>query len=173
MASKERLEKAAAVITIIGFPVIAVSMLFGYYQFKATADQITATNDQLTAIQKVADSQNNIALNAEFFNDPTNIGIINDLYNSAPILVEHGGQYNDAQLDKYLGDFDTISDAYDEGFLSQADLCDSFSYYITATIQNKEVQRYMAAEARQDTAYFSGLPELNTDVANSTDTDCH
>ncbi|HUC01363.1 MAG TPA: hypothetical protein VMA75_00460 [Candidatus Paceibacterota bacterium] len=166
MASKERLEKAAAVITIIGFPVIAVSMLFGFYQLKAASDQ-------LTAIQKVTASQNNIALNAEFFNDPTNIGIINDLYNNTPILVEHGGQYSDAQLDKYLGDFDTISDAYDEGFLSEADLCDSFSYYIAATMQNKEIQKYMTAEAKQDSSFYGGLPELSSDVTNSTDTDCH
>jgi hypothetical protein len=166
MASKEKLEKVAAIVTIIGFPVIAVSMLFGYYQLQAASDQ-------LTAISKVAGSQNNIALSGEFFGDPTNIGIINNIYNNTPILLENGGRYNDAQLDKYLGDFDTISDAYDEGLLSMPDLCDSFSYYITATMANKEITKYMALEEKQDSSFYGGLPELNTDVANSTDTDCH
>jgi hypothetical protein len=164
--SKEKLEKAAAIVTIIGFPVIFISMAFGFYQLQSASEQ-------LTAIQKVANSQNNIALNAEFFGDPTNIGIVNDIYNNWPILTEDGGKYNDAQLDKYLGDFDTISDAYDEGFLSQADLCDSFSYYITATMANKEVGKYMATEEKQDASFYGGIPELNADVMNSTDTDCH
>lgn len=148
------LEKAAAIITIIGFPVLVVSMLFVFYQIEE--------------LKQVASSQNNIALNTEFFND-TNTGIISAIENDQPILIEDKGKYTDAQLDNYLGDFDTISDAYDEGLLSENDFCDSFSYYVQITASSSEIQKYMISEG---SSYYSGLPELSVAVDESKDKIC-
>lgn len=151
---KERLEVATAIVTIIGFPVLLVSMIFVFYQIKE--------------LKEVASSQNNIALSVELF-DPTNTGIIYDIETDRPILLANKGQYNTAQLDNYLGDFETIDDAYRGGFLSEDQLCVSFSYYISQTASNQEVREYM----RQNPDFFGGLSELNTDVAASKDTNCH
>lgn len=112
-------------------------------------------------------SQNNIALSAMFF-DSINTGIISNIENGQPILVENKGKFTDAELDNYLGDFDTIDDAYAAGLLSMGQLCDSFSYYVTATWDDAEVQKYLA----ENTAYFKGLPHLVHIVASSTDSGC-
>jgi hypothetical protein len=119
--------------------------------------------------REAVSAQDNIALNAEFFND-TNTGIIADLENNQPILVENKGRYTDVQLDNYLGDFDTITDAYNEGLLSEMNLCDSFSYYIGITASSSEVQKYMTTEGLD---YYSGLPDLTKVVNASKNPNCH
>ncbi len=157
MISKEKLEKAAAIVTIVGFPVIVASMVFAFYQ--------------LSDLRKVASSQNNIALTAEFF-DPTNTGVIDAIENNQPILVEHKGKYTDAQLDNYLGDFETIDSVYGEGLLTEDEMCISFSYYVGATSKNQEIKTYIAGQPR-GSGFFAGLAELSAIVAKSTDQNCH
>ena len=155
--SKEKLDKAVAVITIVGFPIIVASMAFVYYQIGELKD--------------VASSQNNIALTANFF-DPTNTGIIDAIENNKSILVENKGKYPDADLDNYLGELETIDSVYGEGLLTEDEMCVSFSYYITATAQNQEIKTYIANQPK-GSGFFTGLAELTADVAKSSDTNCH
>ncbi len=157
MTTKEKMDKLTALVTIVGFPVIVASMIFGFYQ--------------LSDLRKVASSQNNIALTAEFFN-LTNTGIIDAIENNRPILIEHKGKYTDAELDNYLGDFETIDGAYGESLLTEDELCTSFSYYIAATQSNQEVKAYIAGLPKGH-GFFTGLAELNAIVAKSQDADCH
>jgi hypothetical protein len=152
------LEKAAAVVTIIGFPLLIVSLFFAYILDGRISDQ-------LTELKNVAASQNNIALNTMIFNNPTNVGIISDIENNKPILQKHGGQYTSTQLDNYLGDFDTVEFAYNEGLLNQDQLCDSFSNYLDEIASSTEVQEYLSANE----SYFSGVPALTKLVNSSKD----
>jgi hypothetical protein len=84
--SNLNLEQWAAVVTIIGLPLLLISLILAYVQ--------------LSALKKVAQSQNAIALNTMFFNDPINIGIMGAIEEGAPILKEHKGKFLTAQLDK-------------------------------------------------------------------------
>ena len=96
-------ENVAAVVTIIGFPLVLVSLIFA----------ITLDEHQL----KIARSQNNIALNQMLYGDPRNIAIIEAIENKKAIVKTPSGdgQFSSAQLDKYLGDLQTVYDVYKEG----------------------------------------------------------
>jgi hypothetical protein len=90
----DKLEKwavlAAALVTIIGFPLLFVSLWYAHRLESA----------QLGEIKKIAQSENSIALNTMLLNDPSNAGIIHAIQNSKPVLVENGGSYSDEALDK-------------------------------------------------------------------------
>jgi hypothetical protein len=127
---------AAALVTIIGFPLLLVSLWFAY-----RVD--TVISEQLGEIKKIAQSENGIALNTMIFNDPVNAGIIKAIENDKPILVENGGSYSGVDLDKYLGAFNTIELVHRDGFLSDDHLCGSFSFYIEEANKNSEVNKYL------------------------------
>ena len=158
-------EKWAAIVTIIGFPILIGSLIFA---FKLDGKIST----QLTELKQIATSQNNIALNTMIFNDPDNIGIISDMENNHPILVAHGGRYTSTQLDKYLGDFDTVDFAYQEGLLSQDQLCDSFSSYLEEIASSTEAQAYMSADPADYGGQF-GLRGLTQIVEHSKSSFCN
>jgi hypothetical protein len=102
------IEYWAYIFTIIGFPILVASMFFVFYQ--------------IGELRQVVSSQNNIALSTLFLND-VNTGIIDALEAGGPILIVHKGKYTNAQLDNYLGDFETIDSVYIEGLLSKRILC--------------------------------------------------
>ena len=164
------LDKCTALVTIIGFPLLLASLISAVLLDRKVSRQI----EELTAVAddqlKIAKSQNNIALNQMFYGDPRNVGIIEAIENKKPILksATGDGQFSNAQLDKYLGDLQTIDDVYQEGLLTEEELCGSFSVYIQETEANQEVKDYLKANAK----YFSGLPHLFTTVDNSKDENC-
>lgn len=116
-------------------------------------------------------SQNNIALNTSFFST-SNTKIIDAIENNQPILTENKGQYNDAQLDNYLGEFDTIESSYEKGLLSEADLCDSFSFYIGITNKNSEIKNYIIAQQKTDPGFFIALSDLAKVTSQSKNVNC-
>lgn len=150
----EKLERVSYFVTIVGFPLLVISTFVVLYQ--------------IIEVRRIASSQNNIALNAAFFNE-TNNGIINAIENKRPILKEHKGKYTATQLDNYLGYFETIDQAYSEELLTEAELCTSFSYYVIATSKNKEVREYM----EKNPSFFGGFPDLTSTIAKSKNSDCH
>jgi len=144
--SEMNLGQWAELITIIGFPVL----IFSLYQ-----------------LRKIARSQNNISINMMMFNDATNVGIMDVIQKGMPILKEQEehkehegmsilkeqkGKFTSAQLDKYLGDFETLSMVYREGLLTEEQMEESFSYYIEQLGQNLEVKKYLESYPR----YFLG-----------------
>jgi hypothetical protein len=146
----------AALVTIVGFPLLIVSLWFAY-----RVDSVIS--EQLGEIKKIAQSENSIALNTMIFNDPSNAGIINAIQNGKPILVENGGSYSNVDLDKYLGAFDTIELVYRDGFLSDDHLCDAFSFYIEEANKNDEVKKYLAKYPN----FFDGIRNLLPVVRNN------
>jgi hypothetical protein len=154
----KRSENWAYIVTIIGFTVLVLSIFLVFYQ--------------IGELRQVVSSQNNIALSTMFFND-VNTGIIDALETGGPILTVHKGKYTKAQLDNYLGDFETIDSAYSEGLLSEDEFCVSFSYYVTLTSQNDEVKAYLTSSRKQDSGFFGGLSHLVNVVAKSKKLNCH
>jgi len=153
----ETLERITYLVTIVGFPLLILSTLAAIYQIRET--------------RHVVSSQNNIALNAMVFDNERNSGIIDAIENGNKILKENGGKFFDSQLDSYLGDYATVFQAYNEGYLSEEQLCVSFSYYVTAIFTNAEIQEYIH---RKDNAeFFGGVSELNGVVKNSKNMNCH
>ena len=135
------LEQWAYVVTIIGFPLLLISLGLAYVQ--------------LSALKRVAQSQNTIALNTMFFNDPTNIGIMSAIEEGAPILEDedYKGKFLTVQLEKYLGDFETVASVYQEGLLTKEQLEQHFSDYIEKLGSNREVKKYLNENPR----YFDGV----------------
>ena len=172
------LDKCAALVAIIGFPLLLISLIFANQLDQQVRDQIeelktiaqsqkAVADDQL----KIAKSQNNIALNQMFYGDSRNVGIIEAIENKKPILKMSSGdgQFSNAQLDKFLGDLETVRDVYKEGLLTEDELCGSFSVYIPEAEANQEIKDYLKANAK----YFSGLPDLFAIVDNSKNKNCH
>jgi hypothetical protein len=143
------LEKGAALVTIVGFPLLLVSLIFAAHH--------------ISELKQVARSQNNIALSTMFSHDPTNLGIIEAIENKKPILNTVGGSFSSTQLDKYLGDLETVYDVYEEGLLSEKELCGSFSVYAQEAEGNADVQEYL----KKNSDYFDGLPKLFNVVDHS------
>jgi hypothetical protein len=145
--SSDQLQRAAHAATMIGVPLVFLTVLFGYFQLLDSnrAERLT----------------NFITLTAQFFN-PANTEIIDALENVKPIL-QPNGQFTEAQVDSYLTYFDTIDEAYQEGLLSKAQLC-MFSYYIALTATNYEILRYIAKIRRAQPAgsrpFFIGFDRL-------------
>ena len=152
---------AAALVTIVGFPLLIGSLWFAY-----RLD--TVISEQLGEIKRIAQSQNSIALNAMLFNDSSNAGIISTIQNNKPILVENGGHYSTVDLDKYLSAFNTVALVYRDGFLSDDHLCGSFAFYVQEANANSEVKKYLAAYP----TYFAGFRDLLTVIKNSQSSFC-
>jgi hypothetical protein len=161
----QRLEKwaviAAALVTVVGFPLLLISLWFAYH-----LDVVIS--QQLAEIKRIAQSENSIALNTMVFNDYSNAGIISTIQNDKPLLIDKGGKYTTVDLDKYLGAFNTVALVYRDGFLSDDHLCASFAFYVKEALQNSEVQKYMAENAE----YFGGFRDLLTVIKNSNSPFC-
>jgi hypothetical protein len=142
-----QLERVAHAATIIGVPVVLLTLLLGYFQILEGNRATRLTNF--------------ITLTSRVFN-PANTEIIDAIENWKPILVPEG-KYTEAQLDNYLQDFETIDAVYQEGLLSEAQLC-MFSYYITLTASNKEISDYIKkirqAQAVASKPFFTGYYRL-------------
>ena len=143
-------------VTIVGFPALIVSLYFASRLDKRISEQLSLNSEQLSQLLKIARSQNNISLNVMMFNDATNVGIMDVVEKGMPILKEHEGQFTTAQLDKYLGDFETVSMVYQEGLLTREQMDELFSEYIEQLGQSLEVKEYL--ERHPD--YFGGLRSL-------------
>jgi hypothetical protein len=137
----------AALVTIVGFPLLLGSLWFAY-----RLD--TVISEQLGEIKRIAQSENSIALNTMLFNDTSNAGIISSIQNNKPILVQNGGSYSTVDLDKYLSAFNTVSLVYRDGFLSDDHLCSAFAFYVEEANENSEVNTYLAEYPK----YFGRLP---------------
>ena len=161
----EKLERwavlAAALVTIIGFPLLFVSLRYAHHLD-------VKISQQLGEIKKIAQSENSIALNTMLLNDPSNAGIIHAIQNNKPVLVENGGSHSDVELDKFLGAFDTIALVYRDGFLSDDHLCSSFAFYIEEANKNSEVKKYLA----QYPNFFDGIRRLLPVINNSKSSYC-
>jgi hypothetical protein len=160
--STETLGRWAYAATIIGVPLLLAALLLAYCQIRDAS--------------KAARLTNFITLTNEFFN-PTNTAIISTIEDGKPILIENKGRYTDAQLDNYLGEFDTIDTAYTEGLLSEEHLCISFSYYADITNKNKEITAYIKSQrrtqGRNSSPFFLGFSKVVKVVAESGLPDCH
>jgi hypothetical protein len=135
---------------------------------------VAVTNVVLVIVQiretdRAVHTQNSIALNGQFFHDPINLQIIDAIENQKPILAEHHGRTTPTELDNYLGDLDTIYDAYTDKQISEEELCGSFSTVVTETFRNVEIQKYL----RDNTDYFGGAVELADVVKKSKIDECH
>ena len=152
---------AAALVTIIGFPLLFASLWYAH-RLDLTISQ------QLGEIKKIAQSENSIALNTMLLNETSNAGIINAIQNNKPILVENGGSHSSVDLDRYLGAFDTVALVYRDGYLSDDHLCSSFAYYIDEASKNSEVQKYLVDYPN----FFGGLRTLIPVVKNNKSAYC-
>jgi hypothetical protein len=139
----------AAVVTIFGFPLLLISL-----HFASRLDH--RISEQLSELQRIAQSQNTIALNTMVFNDPINIRIMGAIEANEPILKD--GAFLSVQLDKYLGDFETVATVYNEKLFTREQLDDHFSEFIEKLGQNCEVVEYLNLEMNRD--YFGGLRSL-------------
>jgi hypothetical protein len=147
------IEKAAALVTVIGFPLLLVSLYYAYEQ-----DGLVITT--VGKLEKIARSQNNILLSQMFFGSPVNLGIIEAIESKEPILKSKGGKFSSTEMDKYLGDLETVWDVYEEKLLSEQDLCGSFSPYAQEAEANSEVQDYL----KENSDFFDGVRALFTEV---------
>jgi hypothetical protein len=153
----ETLERFTYLVAIVGFPLLILSTLAAFYQIRE--------------MRHIVASQNNIALNAMVFDNERNSAITDAIENGNKILKENGGKFFDSQLDSYLGDYETVFQAYNEGYLTEEQLCVSFSYYVTAIFKNPEIQEYIR---RKDNAeFFGGASELNRAIKHSKNVNCH
>jgi hypothetical protein len=157
--SSEQLERAAHAATVIGVPLVFLTVLFGYFQ--------------ILDGNRAARLTNFITLTIRFF-DPANTEIIDAVENWRPILTPKG-RFTEAQLDNYLSDFDTINEVYQEGLLSEEQLC-MFSYYVNITAANKEIRAYIARVRRLQSAgskpFFVGYYRLVELIGKSRLADC-
>ena len=147
---------AAALVTVVGLPLLLVSLWFAH-----RLDNVIS--EQLGEIKRISQSQNSIALNTMLFNDSSNAGIISSIQNNKPVLIQNGGNYTTVDLDKYLSAFNTVALVYRDGFLSDDHLCGSFAFYVEEANGNSEVKKYLAEYPR----YFGGFRDLLDVVANN------
>jgi hypothetical protein len=135
---------------------------------------VALTNAALVVVQIVeADRaihmQNAIALNGQVFHDTGNQQIIEAIESRRPILIENRGRNTSTQLDGYLGDLETVDNAYRKRQISEEELCGSYSTTITETFDNPEIRKYL----HNNPAYFGGASELADIVKKSKREECH
>jgi hypothetical protein len=157
--SSDQLERAAHAATIIGVPLVLLTILLGYFQTIESNRAARLTN-YITLVNRVF--------------SPANTQIIDAIENWKPILAP-AGKFTEAQLDNYLTDFETIDEVYEEGLLSESQLC-MFSYYIILTANSKEISDYIKkireAQSATSKPFFIGYYRLVELVEKSRIPDC-
>src|SRR5262245_7723599 len=144
------LEQLADVVTIVGLPGLIVSLFLATRLDESIGNQLSelkriaqSQNTQLSELKRIAQSQNTIDLHTMVFHDPINIRIMGAIAANKPILKEHKGTFLSIQLDKYLGDFETVATVFDEGLFTKEQLDEHFSTFIEELAENREVAEYL------------------------------
>ena len=100
--------------------------------------------------------------NEFFIKNPTNKGLIRALGNNEPILQKNNGQFDEYDIDDYLGHFELLKNYLDEGLAPEKDIYDSYSYYIIQAYQNKEIWGYVKSLRKEtnDSTYYRNVEFL-------------
>lgn len=134
-------------LNIASFIVVFVTAIFVFLTLKSAAKGIS---EQLTA-----------TFNQDISNE-NSTGIITAMDNKQPILVEHGGHFDDEHLDNYLGIYETMDGAYLSHQIDRDDFCAQFSLYIRQAKDNTEINNYIkkTREDYKDPTIYTGFEEL-------------
>jgi hypothetical protein len=156
--ASRRYAKWMMLLTILSVVLVAGSVVLVAVQLRESERAVAITND--------------IGLSSLLFGNAANDQIIERLEQAQPVLKDHGGPISGAQLDNFLGTFDTIEDAYGDGQLTEPILCVSFSYFVVLVSGNAEIQAYIRDQRKEDDNYFRGLDELRSSVDRSKESNC-
>lgn len=81
-----------------------------------------------------------------------------------PILRQNKGPYSTDDLDQYLNDLTSVSDAYQRELISSESLNNWFSDYFVKVDKNKEVRDYLIQIRKDDPEYYTGIDYVIRDI---------
>ena len=139
-----------------------------------TVATVTLVVFQMYDAQQTMRLQTALSLNSEFFNNANNLRVISAIEGGGPLLKENnkGGVLSETQIDHYIGEYETIDEAYRGHALTEDMLCDFFSDYVLETYDHPELRAYVAMSKKMDPLYFEGLDHLYQVVKASKDPRC-
>lgn len=89
-------------------------------------------------------------------------GIANDIYDGKPVLKKNKGLWDDADIDDYLGYYESLDDYVNAGSLNLRDEFNNYSDVILSAYNNKEIKNYIKAarDSAQDNSYYEQFEKL-------------
>ncbi len=79
--------------------------------------------------------------------------------NNKQLLKENKGKFSTEDLDFYLDDITSITEAEDRELIKQEDIYNWFEDYFIGTLANKEVREYLANIRKSSPNSYEGLEE--------------
>lgn len=134
------------VILVIQTTIIILGFLVAYFELKSI-QQTTSGNLALEIYKDVRSDR-------VFNNNPK---IIEAITRGKNILKANGGDFEEEDLDNYLGFFDWISVANDMGIVSDDMVYNFHGDLILNTYNNSEIRSYMDDIRKEDNKYYSGF----------------
>jgi hypothetical protein len=77
-----------------------------------------------------------------------------------PLLKEHGGKFNEDDLQGYLDLWESISDEYANGLISKDMFYNSYSNDIEKAYDNPEVQDFVKESQKESPEFYTGFQNL-------------
>ncbi len=133
------------VLSLVQTVAIIVALMFSVQGFKASQAQMSAET-----MIKFDDR----------LNSPTDRKIWIAIAHDRPILKENKGKFSTDDLDDFLGDLQTLADAYELKVIDLDTTCAEFSDQVYKTLKDPEIAAYLAKVRREDDMYFRGIEDL-------------
>lgn len=133
-------------ILVIQTIVIILGFLVAYVELK-NIQQTTSGNLALEIYKDIRSDR-------VFKNNPK---IIEAIASGKSILKANGGNFEEEDLDNYLGFFDWISAANDMGIVSDDMVYNFHGDLILSTYNNQEIKSYINDLMKEDNKYYAGF----------------
>ncbi len=96
----------------------------------------------------------------EVLETPTNLKLMAIIESSKPILKKDGGEFEEWELDAYLGAYETLYNLYANDLITGDMLYSAFSYSIVQAYQNNEIKEYIGNIQEKNPEVFAGFQDL-------------
>ena len=133
---------------------VAVSLLAlfvgSYYQSRNTqTDENRTSFDLMLRIEQDLGSKTNQSISS----------LVED---NKPVLKKNGGKFDEVDLDKFLGEYESLGDFYTRSLVPATLVCSWFGDGFASIFSNKEVFGYIQSQQKLDPSYFDKITILNT-----------
>jgi hypothetical protein len=110
-------------------------------------------------------SQNNLYADTMFkFDDKLSNGINYKITiaieDKKPLLKEHGGSFNEDDLQGFLGVYDQLYDVYKMGLINKKLIYEDFSHDLLLANNNQEIRKYLIEVRKEGADFYRGLNKL-------------
>lgn len=93
-------------------------------------------------------------------NTDVNSSIISSIEDGSPLFKQNSGNFTSTDIDKFLSVYELLYNTRDAGLITDNMLYSGFSYDISKTYDNQEIQQYLKKIRINNKDFFGGFDAL-------------